>query len=532
MTAFAGQRRIAAWMTVLLWSGLLQPSTAHTETGSALARLKSDGFDFNGDGLADFAVGLPFEDLGSVVDAGAVLVVYRSSSGEPQTQTFTIDSLSPGAEAESNDWLGHSVAVGNFNGDAYLDLAVGAPKRDVAGAEEAGSVYAVYGSAAGLQGAAAQTVDWSNLGGGGSVHPNAFLGRNLTIGDFNGDGLSDLAIGAPYDDVGFIDSAGSVAVVPGSPIGLSVADGLVVNRSTPGIPGRPAAQGRFGWALATGRLNGALAEHLFVGEPGRDRREVQSVGAVVAIPGSAAGVHAAKSIVLHAEDIVVGMTGGAHSEFGSAIAVDNFGQGHSHDLAISAPGARVGGVGFGGAVYVGYTDGGLEVVAGERLTQSTKGIPGRPEENGYFGLALAAGNFNSSLVGDLAIGAPYNNHAGRAEAGVVYVAYGRRSGIDGSSVQVWSARTLWGYEPPSEYRYFGFSLASVRHKRDTDLCTLLVGAPGNLLRDDGIGSAYLLGASSVGPTRVGWHGYQQGKDGIPGVKADSDGLGYAVAGAC
>jgi hypothetical protein len=56
-------------------------------------------------------------------------------------------------------------------------------------------------------------------------------------GDFNGDGFADLAVGAPYEDVGTVADAGAVNVLYGSAAGLSSAP-----RSLPGTSARAGAR--------------------------------------------------------------------------------------------------------------------------------------------------------------------------------------------------------------------------------------------------------------------------------------------------
>jgi len=64
--------------------------------------------DFNGDGRDDLAIGVPFEDVGSIADAGAVNVLYGRSAGLNAWQDQIWDQNSPGieGEAERGDRLG------------------------------------------------------------------------------------------------------------------------------------------------------------------------------------------------------------------------------------------------------------------------------------------------------------------------------------------------------------------------------------------------------------------------------------------
>ena len=73
-------------------------------------------------------------------------------------------------------------------------------------------------------------------------------------GDFNGDGLADLAIGVPYEDLDGIDAAGIVQVFYGSASGLTANSDQLFDIRTFGFP--LGDEDHFGWALAAGNFNG------------------------------------------------------------------------------------------------------------------------------------------------------------------------------------------------------------------------------------------------------------------------------------
>src|SRR5439155_11997127 len=112
----------------------------------------------SGDGCAVVTVVVTFEDL-TVLGAGAVNVLYGSATGlqatgegGPDDQFWTQDSPGMGADgAEAQDWFGWALAVGDFNGDGFRDLAIGVRVEDVGVVFNAGAVDVLYGSATGLQ---------------------------------------------------------------------------------------------------------------------------------------------------------------------------------------------------------------------------------------------------------------------------------------------------------------------------------------------------------------------------------------------
>jgi hypothetical protein len=132
---------------VWLW---LAPSsnTGAAQSGDPPLRLASS----NGDAFADLVVGVPGEGIGDTELAGAANVLHGSLAGLSDRDNRFWHQDSPGIldSAEGQDEFGKSLTTGDFDGDGYVDLAVGVPGEDVGDVIAAGMVNVLYGSAGGL----------------------------------------------------------------------------------------------------------------------------------------------------------------------------------------------------------------------------------------------------------------------------------------------------------------------------------------------------------------------------------------------
>lgn len=163
--------------------------------------------DVNGDGLADLLIGAPLADgpLEAVSSCGEVYVVLGRSSF-PATLDLGLagdggaDVTLHGNQASDFLGLGGAVAVGDLNGDGLGDVIVGAQGGD--GPAElrsnAGEACVFFGRPAWMAKAAAGTADV--VIHGASAQDQLTSTGGLVMGDFNGDGLADLALSATGGD--------------------------------------------------------------------------------------------------------------------------------------------------------------------------------------------------------------------------------------------------------------------------------------------------------------------------------------------
>jgi FG-GAP repeat len=210
------------------------------------------GGDFNADDADDLAVGAPTENVGTVQFAGAVNVLYGSTSRLTGTgsQLFTQDSPGVGSTAEEFDRFGDALAVGDFNNSGTEDLAVGAPTEAVGALEAAGAVNVLYGRpATGLTGSNSQIFTQDSPGVGSTAEEVDQFGAALAGGDFNADDADDLAVGAPGESVGPVLVAGAVNALYGSIGRLSGTGSQLFTQDSPGIGSTAEEFDQFGAAL-------------------------------------------------------------------------------------------------------------------------------------------------------------------------------------------------------------------------------------------------------------------------------------------
>jgi hypothetical protein len=174
------------------------------------------------------------------------------------------------------DWLGAALATGDFNGDGCDDLAVGAPGADRAGLVNVGVVWALFGGPDGL---ANDVLLLAGLQLGGSMDSGDYMGMVLAAGDLNCDGIDDLTVGVPYEEVAGAARAGAVTVALGGAQPFRAAPWLLTQGSG-GLGGILEAGDLTGAAVATGDHDGDGCDELAVGSPGEDLDGGTDAGAV------------------------------------------------------------------------------------------------------------------------------------------------------------------------------------------------------------------------------------------------------------
>ncbi|CAG5069244.1 hypothetical protein DYBT9623_01980 [Dyadobacter sp. CECT 9623] len=409
--------------------------------------------DVNGDGYSDVLVCARAYDKGQT-NEGVVFLYHGSAAGLNTNNPMIIEAN----QAEA--MMGFCASgAGDVNGDGYSDILVGARLYDKGQTDE-GAVFVYHGSALGINPANAATTLESN-------QATAYLGHTAaTAGDVNGDGYSDIIIGANMYDKGQTNE-GAAFVHYGSAQGINIVAATTLESNQ--------AEAQFGYSVASaGDVNGDGYADVIVGAMYYDNGQ-SNEGAAFVYPGSQTGISATAISTLESNQ--------AGAQFGSNVASagDVNGDGYS-DVIVGASSYDNGQTDEGGAfIWLG----GVSELLDWPLTNLESN-----QIKSYMGSAVAgAGDINGDGYSDLMVAAAaYDN--GQTDEGIVLIYHGSAAGIKNTPAQM--------LEGDNEDALFGYSVSSAGDVNGDGFDDILIGSIYYSNVEDHEGAAFIYFGSLVG----------------------------------
>ncbi|POX42090.1 hypothetical protein C3486_06325 [Streptomyces sp. Ru73] len=283
-------------------------------TSSATLRVLKGGFSTAGVPAAESAVALPV--LGGsgtgilqltagdvTADGRTDLVVdgYQNAADDGENYynaNYYVPGSASGLSGSAARKLpaGFITAIGDTDGDGFGDLVTGMhwDANVVPGTTKGGKVNVIYGSASGPTSRMDTITQESGAVPGNSENGDSF-GYEVSLGDIDGDGRQDLAIGAAGEDIDGVTDTGSVTVLRGSASGIDTVHGVqYFHQDIPGVPGASEDNDLFGTEVFLSDTNGDGKADLSVGVS----YENDGNGSAVSLPsdGTRIGTAGARSV--------------------------------------------------------------------------------------------------------------------------------------------------------------------------------------------------------------------------------------------
>ncbi|MBF0163883.1 MAG: FG-GAP repeat protein [Magnetococcales bacterium] len=456
----------------------------------------------------------------------------------------------------ADEYAGRSVAsVGDINGDGIGDVAIGVPFANSSDTAS-GYTYVMFGVAGGFGSNALEMACSLGSSSGFRIaggYANDRLPRSIGHGDFNGDGVDDLLIGAPTVFAGNLQDAGKAYVIFGKDTSLAVnfGDGLSVDTLDGGngfgINGT-AANGSLGNAVASaGDVNGDGYDDLLIGQHAMDvMRGVNlesDVGGAYVVFGHG-GTFAAELNIGALDGStgfrIEGAVAGDQVGYAVASVGDMNGDGFA-DIALTTPSIS----GGEGRVYVVFGASGGFASSLDLASLGTtisgflfKGVTG--SQSGFS--VSSAGDVNGDGYDDLLIGAPQADGSGSVgnHRGESYVIFGNSIGLTGVIEAGDLGSNGFALFGDRDYDQGGYSVSAGGDINGDGFADLLVGAPFGADYYDSVNQVQISDRGSTFVIFGKSSGFNAAMelcqlDGIEGFRLDganaNDQSGFAVASA-
>ena len=318
----------------------------------------------------------------STIDAGSSVWLGNEAARPARAEIYADELDTPWSGVDAFTYAGLAMTIGDLNGDGDGDVILGGPSLG------AGSAWLLYGPRTG-----GSTLDLADATFEGDSSGDDF-GTALGMADMDGDGIAELAFGAPGFSSPATDS-GVILIFEGSSFaGVNGASGADI-----GLGGSPSGRSSMGKALAFGDFNGDGYSDLLAAAPDADEVGSDS-GAVYILDGSA--TISGSFLTGSASSRITGAASG--DTFGTALVVGDIDADGLDDFAASAPSNDTSATN-GGAVY---TVLGADLPGGATsITSLANCRTTLNQAQAKLGSALAMANIGAGSGLDLIIGTPF-----------------------------------------------------------------------------------------------------------------------------
>jgi hypothetical protein len=392
----------------------------------------SNAGDINGDGISDVIVGASRADPSGRNYAGTAYVIYGKSGGLTDVDLLSL-TATQGFKilgAANDDYAGHSVSsAGDINGDGIKDVIIGSYCASSSGGRSlAGTAAVIYGKSGGLT-----DVDLLSLTAAqgfkilGAV-ASYYTGNSVSsAGDINGDGISDVMVGAERAHPSGRSHAGIAYVIYGKSGGRTDVDLLSLTAAQGfKILGAAASDFTGNSVSSVGDINGDGISDVMVGAEYADPSGREDAGISYVIYGKSGDRTDVDLLSLSAAQGFKILGANAYDFTGNSVssAGDINGDGFN-DIIVGANGASPSGRGKAGAAYGIYgKPGGLTDVDLLSLTAAQGFKILGAAVGDQVGVSVSAGDINGDGSNDILVGTFYADSSGRTDAGAAYGIYG------------------------------------------------------------------------------------------------------------
>lgn len=375
--------------------------------------------DLNGDGVADLVVGAPLDEAGVSAAAGAIFIHFMNTDGSIDSSVKIGQGTTNGPSGLGpNDQYGTSVAcIGDLDGDGVQDILVGAAVDEAGATSNVGAVFIHYLKTDGTIKSSVKIGEGTTNGPTGLAGNDSYGSSVASIGDLDGDGVQDIAVGALFDENGATSDTGAIWIHFMNTNG-SIDSSVKIGEGTTNGPTGLEASDSYGSSLASiGDLNNDGVQDIAVGAYSDETGAQLNAGAIY--------IHFLNTngTLVSTTKIGQGTTNGP-TGFTSTIlygsALSSPGDMNNDDIPDLLVGARQYDNSAGG-VFLHYlsTDGSIQstVIFDDSTTNGATSIT-----TDFYGASVASiGDLNGDRVPDIAVGAIDDEAGATSTTGTIFL---------------------------------------------------------------------------------------------------------------